>query len=193
MMRSPAATPSIRLSVLIDALLLSLVPLGMNILRVFDPLGSKMPALLILLLIVAKNLLVLPGVGQSYARNIYRSPMGQRFDSRILLPLTILLIVLSIAVARGLGFAYTFGNAISNVALCLLGLASIVSAFFNTRNDSERHLLLKAAPVGIFQRSAWSCRVAIRAPAARACSRDQWVPRLRPSSHEKSTTGSRRE
>lgn len=49
---------------------------------------------------------------------------------------------------------------------------------------------LNEAPAGIVQRSAWSCRVAIATPTAWAWSAVQRLPRLRPSSHENSTTGS---
>jgi hypothetical protein len=136
--------------VAVDAALLALVPLGLNILRLLDPNGSKIIGITLLLLLLFKNLLLLPGGSGSYQKKIYRENIGSRLDLKVMLPPLIMLILISIAVWRALGFFYTFSNVFSNVALLIFGLIGAGSAYLIADNDEERRLLLKAAPVGIF-------------------------------------------
>lgn len=139
----------IRPSVFVDALLISFVPLGLNLLRVVDPNGSKLPGIALLLLIIFKNLLLLPGVSWRYQKVFHRSNLDDFFDLRILTPLVLMLMLGCISVARGLGYYYTFSNVFSNIILLLIGLVAAVTAFLNTTNAKERNLLICAAPAGL--------------------------------------------
>ncbi|MDR7295731.1 hypothetical protein J2X16_001052 [Pelomonas aquatica] len=145
-----ATSTRIRLSVAVDAALLAMVPLGLNILRLLDPNGSKIFGIALLLLLLFKNLLLMPGVSGAHQKRIYSESISRRLDPRIMLPLVLMLILISIAVWRALGFFYTFSNVFSNVALLVFGLIGAATAYLNADNDEERWLLLKAAPIGIF-------------------------------------------
>lgn len=144
-----ATSTRIRLSVAVDAALLALVPLGLNVLRLLDPNGSKVPGIALLVLLLFKNLLLLPGVSIAYQRKIYRENISSRFDLKVMLPMMIMLVLISISVWRALGSFYTFSNVFSNVALLIFGVIAVGSAYLNADNDEERWLLLKAAPAGI--------------------------------------------
>jgi O-antigen ligase len=139
----------IRTSVIIDALLISAVPLGLNLLRILDPNGSKLPGIGLLLILIFKNLLLLPGASWHYQKIFHRTSVSDIFEMRILTPLALVLVLWSISVARGLGVYYTFSNVFSNIILLLVGLIAAVTAFLNAANDRERNLLSCAAPAGL--------------------------------------------
>lgn len=140
---------SVRPSVMLDAMVISLIPVAMNVLRLLDPNGSKLPAVLLLLLIVFKNILFLPGVSWQYQKAMYGSKIDANFQISVLLPLTLLLVLSCVAVGRGLGGYYTLTNFFSNLALMMIGLLALVTAFTNARNTEERECLLKSAPAGL--------------------------------------------
>ncbi|MBU17788.1 MAG: hypothetical protein CL725_08805 [Chloroflexi bacterium] len=140
---------AVRGSVVFDAIVIALIPLALNALRLLSPEGSKAPAVGLLLLLLTKNLLLLPAVSLQHQRRLYQVDMRAKLDLSVVGMLALYLTLMAISIARALGSIYTLSNTIANMVLALGGFAAIFTAFLTTDTRSERLLLLRAAPVGI--------------------------------------------